>query len=68
MPNIHFLMSDEHRADILGYAGNPVIRTPNLDRLAKDGGGIQQCVYTIANLHPRSASNYVGSFPQALWC
>lgn len=35
-PNILFLMSDEHRPDVLGYAGNPVVRTPNLDRLAKD--------------------------------
>lgn len=30
-------MSDEHRADVTGYEGNPVIRTPNLDRLAKAG-------------------------------
>ncbi len=35
-PNILFLMTDEHRPDLLGFAGNPVVRTPNLDRLAKD--------------------------------
>ena len=35
-PNILFLMTDEHRPDLAGWAGNPVIRTPNLDRLAKD--------------------------------
>lgn len=35
-PNILFLMTDEHRPDLAGFAGNPVIRTPNLDRLAKD--------------------------------
>ena len=27
-PNILFLMSDEHRRDILGYAGDPIVRTP----------------------------------------
>ena len=33
-PNILFLMSDEHRADVTGYEGNKVIRTPVLDDLA----------------------------------
>jgi choline-sulfatase len=36
-PNILFLMSDQHRADVTGYAGNAVVRTPNLDRLANTG-------------------------------
>lgn len=36
-PNILFLMSDEHRPDVTGYEGNPVIRTPVLDELAKTG-------------------------------
>jgi choline-sulfatase len=29
-------MSDEHRADVTGFEGNSVIRTPNLDRLASN--------------------------------
>jgi choline-sulfatase len=36
-PNILFLMSDEHRPDIAGFAGDPVVRTPTLDWLAKTG-------------------------------
>ncbi len=36
-PNILFLMSDEHRADITGYEGDKVIRTPVLDELARTG-------------------------------
>ncbi|MFW5798725.1 MAG: sulfatase-like hydrolase/transferase, partial [Planctomycetota bacterium] len=36
-PNILFLMSDEHRADVTGYEGNPVVRTPTLDHLAATG-------------------------------
>ncbi len=36
-PNILFLMSDEHRADVAGFAGDPVVRTPVLDRLASEG-------------------------------
>lgn len=36
-PNILFLMSDEHRADVSGFEGNPIIRTPVLDSLARTG-------------------------------
>ena len=36
-PNILFLMSDEHRADVTGYSGNDVVRTPVLDELARTG-------------------------------
>lgn len=36
-PNILLIMSDQHRADILGCAGDPVVRTPNIDRLAREG-------------------------------
>ncbi|MFP4054902.1 MAG: sulfatase-like hydrolase/transferase [Phycisphaerae bacterium] len=36
-PNILFLMCDEHRPDVTGYEGNPVIRTPTLDWLAETG-------------------------------
>jgi len=36
-PNILFLMCDQHRADLAGYAGNRVVRTPTLDRLAASG-------------------------------
>jgi choline-sulfatase len=36
-PNILFLMSDQHRADITGYEGDAVVRSPTLDRLAADG-------------------------------
>lgn len=34
-PNILFLMTDQHRFDLLGYAGNKVVRTPNLDKLSQ---------------------------------
>ena len=36
-PNILMLFSDEHNARMCGYAGHPVVRTPNLDRLAAGG-------------------------------
>jgi membrane-anchored protein YejM (alkaline phosphatase superfamily) len=36
-PNLLFIMTDQQRYDALSIAGNSVIRTPNLDRLAKQG-------------------------------
>ncbi|MFW6189628.1 MAG: sulfatase [Planctomycetota bacterium] len=36
-PNILILMTDQQRADCLGCAGHPQLRTPNMDRLAEEG-------------------------------
>jgi arylsulfatase A-like enzyme len=35
--NLLFIMTDQHRADAMSVAGNPVIKTPNLDALATNG-------------------------------
>jgi arylsulfatase A-like enzyme len=35
--NILFLFADDQRADTIAALGNPVIKTPNLDRLAHAG-------------------------------
>jgi arylsulfatase len=36
-PNIVILYADDWRHDTLGCAGNPIVQTPNLDALAKQG-------------------------------
>lgn len=36
-PNILFLLTDDQRHDMFGAGGNPIIRTPNIDRLASEG-------------------------------
>ncbi|MED5586837.1 MAG: sulfatase [Verrucomicrobiota bacterium] len=36
-PNLVFLMTDNQRRDALGCYANPVIKTPNIDRLAAQG-------------------------------
>lgn len=36
-PNILFLFTDDQRWDTVAALGNPHIKTPNLDRLARDG-------------------------------
>ena len=36
-PNLLFIMTDQQRADALGISGNSIIKTPNLDKLARQG-------------------------------
>ncbi len=36
-PNILMVFSDEHNAFMTGYAGHPIVRTPNMDRMAGEG-------------------------------
>ena len=36
-PNIVFICSDQHSYKYAGYAGHPVVKTPNLDRIASQG-------------------------------
>ena len=35
--NLLFIMSDEHQMGAMGCAGHPIVKTPNLDRLASEG-------------------------------
>ena len=35
--NLLFIITDQQRYDAIAYAGNTVIQTPNLDRLAEQG-------------------------------
>ncbi|MEJ7798985.1 MAG: sulfatase-like hydrolase/transferase [Ilumatobacter sp.] len=37
LPNILLIMSDQHKPKMAGYAGNTVVSTPHLDRLAQRG-------------------------------
>ncbi|MCB1408519.1 MAG: sulfatase-like hydrolase/transferase [Rhodobacter sp.] len=37
MVNFLVIVTDQHRADYLGCAGHPVLRTPNIDRIAARG-------------------------------
>jgi len=42
-PNIIFIISDEHNANVLGCYGNDIVRTPNLDGLSRHGVTFDSC-------------------------
>ncbi len=62
-PNLLLLMTDQHRADALGTAGNPAIRTPNLDRLAADGVRFRHAYSSTPTCTPARAALLTGQSP-----
>ena len=49
-PNILFIFADDQRADALGIASNPYLKTPHLDALAKKGVRFENC-YVMGGHH-----------------
>ena len=61
-PNIVFILSDDHRWDTMGHKGHPFIKTPNLDRLAKEGVSFHNAFVTTALCSPSRASFLTGQY------
>ncbi len=61
--NVLLISADTTRADYLACYGNPVIRTPNIDRLAAEGTRFAQCTASTPSTLPSHASIMTGSYP-----
>lgn len=61
-PNIIFLLTDDHRADALGAAGHPIIRTPELDALAREGVRFRNAYVTTPICMISRASFFTGQY------
>lgn len=48
-PNIILFVADDHGTDAIGAYGNPVIKTPHMDRLAREGVRFDQAYCTSAS-------------------
>lgn len=62
-PNILFLVSDQHRADAMGCAGNDIVQTPHLDRLAGEGLRATNAWTESPVCQPARASLLTGRYP-----
>jgi arylsulfatase A-like enzyme len=62
-PNILYLMTDQHRADCLGCAGNKVIKTPNLDSIAAEGVLFPNAYTSTPSCTPARAGILTGLSP-----
>ena len=61
-PNIVFILTDDHRYDLLGATGNKLIQTPHLDKLASDGILFTNAHVTSAICTPSRASIFLSQF------
>ncbi len=59
-PNVLVLVSDDHRADVLGCAGHPIVKTPHLDRLAAEGARFENAFVTTSVCAASRASLLTG--------
>jgi arylsulfatase A-like enzyme len=62
-PNIVVILSDNQGAWTLGCYGNPDIRTPRLDRLAREGTLFRHCYSSNAVCSPTRATLLTGLIP-----
>lgn len=67
-PNILFILSDDHRFDAIGCAGNEIIQTPNLDKLAAQGVYFKNAFATSSLSQPSRASIMTGMYESSHGC
>jgi arylsulfatase len=63
-PNILVLFTDMQRADTIGALGNPVIRTPSLDRLVAQGTAFTNCFSPSPVCVSARCCMHYGQYPQ----
>jgi arylsulfatase A-like enzyme len=62
-PNILFIITDQWRAQAFGFAGDPNVKTPNLDRFEKQAVNFTQGVAGMPVCSPTRASLLTGQRP-----
>jgi len=62
--NILVITSDEHNPKIMGCAGHPIIKTPALDRLAREGTMFTRAYCADPICAPTRQSFMTGNYPQ----
>jgi N-acetylglucosamine-6-sulfatase len=64
-PNVLFVLCDDLRWDALGYAGNPHVKTPHIDRLAREAVQFKNAFCTTSLCSPSRASILSGLYAHA---
>ena len=62
-PNIVFICSDQHSYKYTGYAGHPIVKTPNLDRIASQGVAFESAYCAHPVCVASRASMMTGVYP-----
>jgi arylsulfatase A-like enzyme len=61
-PNLIFIMTDDHAAHALSCYGSKINKTPNLDRIAKEGMRFENCFCTNSICAPSRAVILTGKY------
>ncbi|WP_446742007.1 sulfatase family protein [Silvibacterium acidisoli] len=64
-PNLIFFLGEGQRADALSIAGNPILKTPNHDRVGKEGIRFRNAFCTNALCAPARASILSGRYSRS---
>ena len=62
-PNVVLVFGDQWRAQATGYAGNPNVETPHLDRLARESANFTHAISGCPVCSPARASLLTGQLP-----
>ena len=62
-PNILLILPDQLRAQALGFAGDPNVRTPHIDRLAAEGLTFRNTIANTPVCCPARATMLTGCYP-----
>ncbi len=64
LPDILMLMPDQMRGDCLSILEHPVVRTPQMDQLAREGVLFRRAYATVASCIPARYALLTGLYPQ----
>ncbi len=64
-PNVIFFLSDDQRADLLGCAGHPILKTPVIDGLAKSGVRFENAFVTTSICAASRATFFTGHWERS---
>ncbi len=61
--NVIFILTDDHRNDFMGFTGKiPWLKTPAMDKMAKDGANFKNTFVTTSLCSPSRASILTGQY------
>jgi N-acetylglucosamine-6-sulfatase len=61
-PNIVFILMDDMRWDCMSIAGHPFLKTPNLDRIGREGAHFKNAFVTYPLCSPARANFFTGTY------
>jgi arylsulfatase A-like enzyme len=61
-PNIIYILGDDQRYEYLGNMGHPVVKTPNLDYIAREGVLFENAFCTSPACTPSRTCHYLGQW------